>query len=322
MGIYRPPNLNNLDTLFEEVTDSIRKAILTYENFIMGDFNIDINTAGMDVDKLDEFCNLFDLTNLIKTETCCTKNHKSTIDLFLTNRPLSFQKTRTTETGISDYHKIISSFFKSHYTRLKPKIIYYRNYKEFNEKLFLEDLEISNLSANSDNQHDNYTNLTQTFSKVVQKHAPLKKKILRGNHAPFINREFRKEIYKRSRLRNKFWKDPSKENELLFKTQRNKCVSLRRKSIKSYCQDVPKKGLITNKPFWNFVKPFLTNKSCHTQNDIMLIDNGKVVIVEEHDVAETFNDHYINIVEKLSGQKPCNFISDKDSLEDDMSLMK
>ena len=114
-----------------------------------------------------------------------------------------------------------------------------------------------------------------------------------------VNRKFRKEIYKRSSLRNTFWKDPSKENELLFKTQRNKCVSLRRKCIKSYFQDVTKKGLVTNKSFWNFVKPFLTNKSCHTQNDIMLIDNGKV-IVEERDLAETFNDHYINIVEKSS----------------------
>ena len=61
-----------------------------------------------------------------------------------------------------------------------------------------------------------YDDLSQTFSKVVQKHVPLKKKILRGNHAPFMNRELRKEIYKQSRLRNKFWKDPSKENELLF----------------------------------------------------------------------------------------------------------
>ena len=90
----------------------------------MGEFNIAMNTAGMDFDKLDEFCNLFDLTNLIKTETCCTKNHKSTKDLFLTNRPLSFQKTRTTETGISDYHKLIPTFLKSHYTHLKPKIIF------------------------------------------------------------------------------------------------------------------------------------------------------------------------------------------------------
>ena len=225
MGIYRPPNFDNLDTFFKEVTDSLSKASLTYENLIiMGDFDIDINTAGMDVDKLDEFCNLFDLTNLIKTETCCTKNHKSTIDLFLTNRPLSFQKNRTSETGISDYHELISTFFKSHYTRLKPKIIYYRNYKNFNEELFLKDLENSNLSANSDNLHKNYTNLSQTFSKIVQEYASLKIKILRGNHTPFINREFRKDIYKHSRLGNKFFKDLSEEDKLLFKNQRNKCV--------------------------------------------------------------------------------------------------
>ena len=47
----------------------------------------------------------------------------------------------------------------------------------------------------------------------------------------------------------------------------------------------------------------------------MLIDNGKV-IVEESDFVETFNDHYINIMPKSSGQKPCNFLSDTNSLED------
>ena len=139
MVIYRPPNFNNQDTFFREVADSLCKASLTY-----------------------------DLTNLIKTEACCTKNHKSTIDLFLTNRPLSFQKNRTTETGISDYHKLIATFFKSHYTRFKPKIIYYRNYKNFNEDLFLKDLENSNLSANSDNPHENYTNLTQKFLTLLK----------------------------------------------------------------------------------------------------------------------------------------------------------
>ena len=56
----------------------------------------------------------------------------------------------------------------------------------------------------------------------------------------------------------------------------------------------------------------------------MLIDNGKA-IVEESDLVETcsdryvnietFNDHYVNTVEKESGQKPCNFVSDTNSLE-------
>ena len=51
----------------------------------------------------------------------------------------------------------------------------------------------------------------------------------------------------------------------------------------------------------------------------MLIDNGKV-IVEESDLVETFNDHYINIVEKSSGQKPSNFFSDTNSLKDDVVI--
>ena len=52
MGIYREPNFNNLDTFFKTVSDSLSKASLTYENFIiMGDFDIDINFAGMEVDK-------------------------------------------------------------------------------------------------------------------------------------------------------------------------------------------------------------------------------------------------------------------------------
>lgn len=35
--------------------------------------------------KLDEIWHLFDLTNLVKEKTCCTKIHESTIDIFLKN---------------------------------------------------------------------------------------------------------------------------------------------------------------------------------------------------------------------------------------------
>ena len=52
------------------------------------------------------------------------KNHKSTIDLFLTNKPKPFFKTYTTEAGLSDYHKLISTFFKSKAPRLMPKVIF------------------------------------------------------------------------------------------------------------------------------------------------------------------------------------------------------
>ena len=75
-----------------------------FDNFIvMGNFNIDGNLPSHEPDKLDEFCNLFDLSNLIKSNTCFTKTHISKIDLILTNNSNSFQTLGTTETGLSDF---------------------------------------------------------------------------------------------------------------------------------------------------------------------------------------------------------------------------
>ena len=155
-------------------------------------------------------------------------NHKSTIDLILTNKPRSFQVTNVTETGVSDCHKLITTFMKSYISRLKPKNVHYRSYKNFNEEKFLIDVKEADFSFKTSNPDENYSVLTNVFSNIVNIHAPLKKKILRGNDAPFMNKELRKAIYTKSRLRNRYFKNPTKKNETSYKKQRNKCVSLRR----------------------------------------------------------------------------------------------
>ena len=62
-----------------------------------------------------------------------------------------------------------------------------------------------------------YILLTDKVLGIVNKHAPLKKKIVRGNNAPFMNREFQKEIYVRSRLRSKYLVEPSVQNKAACK---------------------------------------------------------------------------------------------------------
>ena len=79
----------------------------------------------------------------------------------------------------------------------------------------------------------------------MEKHAPVRKKFIRGDHTPFINKKIRKTICARSRLHNKFYESPSKENKVLYKKQRNKCVILRRKSIKKYFDNIAKYGIAT-----------------------------------------------------------------------------
>ena len=128
-------------------------------------------------------------------------------------------------------------------------------------------------------------------------------KIQRGNHAPFISKEMRKAIYARSRLRHKFYKNLSAENEGKHKRQRNLYVSLRRKAIKQYFSNITSKGIVTNKEFWKTIRPFLTNKGCLENSDIMLINDDEMV-ADDKTLAKTFNEHYINTVERSSGLKP------------------
>ena len=69
--------------------------------------------------------------------------------------------------------------------------------------------------------------LVCTFRKLVDKYAPLKTKILRGNKAPSMTRELKKGIYTRSMLKKRFNKHRTKESELKFERQRNNRVLLR-----------------------------------------------------------------------------------------------
>ena len=68
LSVYRPPTSTNLDIFFEELTNSLSKAVNEYDNLIvMGDFNVDLNKTDCIVfGKLEEFCDNFNLTVLLK----------------------------------------------------------------------------------------------------------------------------------------------------------------------------------------------------------------------------------------------------------------
>ena len=121
------------------------------------------------LDKLEQFCSLFNLQSLIKKETCIKKSHKSTIDLILASKPLSFQSSSVIEIGLSDYHKFIPTFVKSHFTRLSPKAVYYRNFKNFDENSFLNDLKETSFELPTDDPNENYRFITDTFFTIVER---------------------------------------------------------------------------------------------------------------------------------------------------------
>ena len=144
-------------------------------------------------------------------------------------------------------------------------------------KKFLEDVKNTNFCFNSDDPNDNNELIRDLFSKIMNKHAPLKKKPLRGNQGPFKDKELRKAIYDRSILRIRFCKTPTEENEKLYEKQRNKCVSIRKKSIKNYFKKIVNETIVTNRNFWKIISLFLTNKR-HLENaEFILIQDKKTI---------------------------------------------
>ena len=87
----------------------------------------------------------------------------------------------------------------------------YRSYKKLNENLFRD--ELNSTLLNLDNGNVNYDEFKDIFMQILNKYAPMKKKCIRGNNAPFMNKTLCKAFMHRSKLKNKFNKIPTEDNK-------------------------------------------------------------------------------------------------------------
>ena len=123
---------------------------------------------------LKDFCNLYLLKNLIKKPTCFKNpENPKTIDLILTNRPRSFWSSDTLETGLSDFHKLSVTVIKTFSKKQSPKVISYRNYKNFSNDFFRTDL-FNEISSNGILERD-LNGFLDACKKLLYYQAPRKK---------------------------------------------------------------------------------------------------------------------------------------------------
>ena len=71
--------------------------------------------------------------------------------MILTNCSRSLQNTGVFETGLSDFQKLTFKVLKQYYAKQKPKVVFYRKYKNFRNDLFRSKLEneLSNYDINN-----------------------------------------------------------------------------------------------------------------------------------------------------------------------------
>ena len=311
-GTYNP-NKSLIRNHLSVLSKTLSHYAPLYDNFILlGDFNSEVTDEAM-----VEFCELFNLKNLVKDPTCYKNpDNPSCIDLILTNRLNAYQDTCVIETGLSDFHKLTATVLKSYFKKKPPKIISYRNYKNFSQLNFRTEIDryfsVCDILKMS---HDQFVSI---FMDIFNRHAPLKFKYIRANDNPFMTKQLRKAIMLRSKLHNNFYKDRTMQSHIAYKRQRNVCTSLLKKIKRDYYGNLKPEIISDNKQFWKVVKPFFSDKVV-TSESISLIDNKGEICEDDEEVSHIFNDFFSNVVEHLNLKDSGELLNDEDCVSNSVN---
>ncbi len=95
------------------------------------------------------------------------------------------------------------------------------------------------------------------FKKIVNEHAPIKQKTIKGNHIPYMNGELRRAINVKRMLKRKFTKCNSNMNCDKYRKQRNIVTKLLKKSLQQYMHKTCNEA-VNGRDFWKTVKPLIS----------------------------------------------------------------
>ena len=158
--------------------------------------------------------------------------------------------------------------------------------------MFLTDLQSNLTNINI------YNSFEDIFLKVLDKHAPSKQKVVRANDKPFMNKEIRKAIFTRSRLKNKANKTFNDADHKEFKKQRNFIVNLNRRIQKNYFRNLDPTNIKTSKSFYKTFKPCFSSKYSPMEK-LILVENENIVS-DDQSCTEIINNYLSHITDTLN----------------------
>ena len=129
----------------------------------------------------------YNLKSKVKQKACFKNPDKpSSIDLILTSSPRSFQDNCLFETGLSDFQKLTTTVLKQYFPKPKPKIVNYREYRNFRNDQFRAELDNEILKHDINNIE--YQHFLNIFMEILNKRASMKIKYIRANQGNFMTK--------------------------------------------------------------------------------------------------------------------------------------
>ena len=206
-SIYRPPEkpvsyFSHIECLIASLESENKESI------IMGDTNCDfLNPSNNNTKNLKRILNSFELTQLIKEPTRTTATTKTIIDHIITNKPNMVSNSGVISCGISDHDAVfIERNVRAPKLKVPPKILNVRNFKRFDSVSFQADIKgipMERIRSVSGDVNEMWHWWKTFFLDILNKHAPVAKIKVKGNHLPYVTSELKSMIRQRDYLRAK-----------------------------------------------------------------------------------------------------------------------
>ena len=132
---------------------------------------------------------------------------------------------------------------------------------------------------------------------LLNQKAPIKKKYIMANNAPFMNKTLSKAVMTRSRIRNRYLRNLSVTNKNEYKRYRNFRVGLFRKEKGRFYENIDTNKITDNRIFWKTVKPLFSGK--HILNKKITLVEKNDIVSNDADVAELMNLYFSFAVQDL-----------------------
>ena len=306
--VYRHPSYN-FQTFQENITsklENMNKHNLTY--IIGGDFNINYLSKSTLVRNYKHEIESVGSNQIVKSATRFSPNcKKSLIDHLYTNLPETKIINHCICFEISDHlpsFTVIKSIKYNKSNHIKKIIREEKNFvpedflTELNEKLLLTVSTFNGLSGN-----DMWNSFENTFSSVLNKHAPLRQQTrseCKRNNKPWITRGILKSIKAKHKLYRTVIKNPIKSNWEKFKNYRNKLNRTIVMSKRSHFQQKIQQNQGNTKKLWKTLNEIVNRKPYRQKSDLQIVNNSGQLIKDSKQVSNLMNTYFASVGEKLS----------------------
>ena len=198
--------------------------------------------------------------------------------------------TEVVHLGISDHSMVLCNRKINSFLKVPPRVSNVRNFKHFNEDLFLNDMfhvpwqRIENES----NIDDAWNTWEQMFNYVCDKHAPYRQmRQKRNNMAPWVTKDMLELGRKRDAMRTKAYKTGNQSDWLAAKRVRNQANNMAKYLTKTYYENAISDNTSNSRKMWSIAK----EASCIKTTSILPARTN----INKQKLADDFNEFFVNI---------------------------